>query len=98
RKRRKLLQCHRAEWAAWIIKKPKQQSINSRARKGSAVFVFALAHQIDGQVCDHVLKIGMRKAASAKAATRVVKDEEQLYLVRKSADTERRATKGFRHH
>jgi modification methylase len=57
-----------------------------------------LAHQIDGQVCDHVLKIGMRKAASANAATPVVKDEEQLYLVRKSAGAERRTTKVFRHH
>jgi modification methylase len=45
-----------------------------------------------------VLKIGMRKAASAKAATPIVKEEEQLYLVRKSADAKRRMTNGFRHH
>jgi modification methylase len=60
--------------------------------------LFTSADQIDGHVYDYVLNIGMRKAASAKAATPVVKDEEQLYLVGKLADSERRTIKGFRHH
>jgi DNA modification methylase len=40
----------------------------------------------------------MRKAASAKAATPVAKEEEQLYLVTRSTETEKGARKGFRHH
>jgi len=57
-----------------------------------------LLQQIDGHACDHVLKIRMRKAASAKAATPIIREEEQLYLVRKSTAADGRTPKGFRHH
>jgi site-specific DNA-methyltransferase (adenine-specific) len=40
----------------------------------------------------------MRKAASAKAATPIIREEEQLYLVRRSTAADGRTTKGFRHH
>ena len=36
-KRKKLLQCHRAAWAAWITKPNDRMNSNSRTRKGPAV-------------------------------------------------------------
>src|SRR5207248_763271 len=45
-KRKKLPQCHRAAWAAWITKpNSKQQLTNSRARKGSAVLLSRAANR-----------------------------------------------------
>src|SRR5262245_14176391 len=45
-----------------------------------------------------MLHIDMRKAASAKPAAVSVKEEEQLYLVRKSSDAATQTAKGFRHY
>src|SRR5207247_1820219 len=58
-RRKKLLRCLQAEWAAWIIetvsgetpknfganRQPKQQLTNSRARKGSAVLFSRAANR-----------------------------------------------------
>src|SRR5207245_3715136 len=58
-RRKKLLQCLRAAWAAWIIDpktpknfgaKPKQQmNHSSRARKGPAVLLFQISFRADSR-------------------------------------------------
>src|SRR5215471_12863169 len=40
-KRKRLLQCHRAAWAAWITKPKQYVNSNSRTRKGPAVLLLA---------------------------------------------------------
>lgn len=46
-----------------------------------------------------MVKIDMRKAAAAPSPPNArIKDEEQLYLVRKSDGSKNGSAKGFRHH
>src|SRR5436305_35403 len=45
-KRKKLLQCLRAAWAAWITKPKQHVNSNSRTRKGPAVLLFRMLKAI----------------------------------------------------
>src|ERR1700747_1572555 len=73
-KRKKLLQCHRAAWAAWITKPNANLNSNSRTLKGPAV----LLEEVGGKESDG--KIGFVSLAEIKSAIKHLSFEQRAEL------------------